>query len=692
MYMRNVCTKAMVLALTLLGLAMFANRAQAQSVTTYIQFNHTWKYLATGIYPGDLWRTNTTPPFSDAAWQSGPGLLGLDDVLAPYQVHVPGALGTTLPVSNTITSYYFRTTFNLIGSPTAPGLVLIATNLVDDGCAIWLNGRLAGGVRVPAGAITPNTFFAGPATEGQLDTVILTNFLRSGANTIAVEVHQTSATSSDVMFGMKLLTIAPTAITITNQPDSVDAVAGDPVSFTVGVSGGPAIYRWQKDGITIPNATNSTYSIASVSLSSAGGYRVIVSNSVNAATSTVAQLTVTEDTTGPRLVAAIIDNGFGSNRVNVRFDEALTNNGTLGSNPRNPANYRLVSATNHSISFSITNIQYTAGQGALLFIGDTNWNPQGAYHLIVNNIADRLHNQIAPYSAIGTSRQIFTNLTQMSDIWRYYDCADIDFCDPNSDSVYLNEAFARTNFVPDQFTWGVGNGIFVKESGLGEIAPCTGDTRGTFISFQLDPTLFRRTFVLPSNASSNGTLRLRFMFDDGMLLYLNGRPLYSNNCVGPITRASRAINQVVDATCQTNVSVAVDFLRPGTNWLVAAVVQHATHDADTVFGCEMDLVSLVSTVAPTNSHTFTNTLRLNRSRTTNNFDKLILSWPTNAYGFSLMYSTDIVGTGPRPDRHWFTNEANWTQVKDQRNPYTNALPPGTGPRRFYKLFREKLND
>jgi Immunoglobulin domain len=691
MYMRNACMKFLALALTLGGLASLANRAQAQTVTSHIQFTHNWKYDRSGASLPITWRTNA-PAYDDSTWATGAGLLGYDDVMAPYQVHVPGPLATPFPspLSQTVTTYYFRTTFTNTINPNAVGLVLIATNLVDDGCAIWLNGRLAGGVRMPAGAFNSTTVFGGPAVEGQLDTVTLTNFLRSGVNTLAVEVHQTANTSSDVVWGMRLLSIVPTTLTITNQPDDLEVSAGESASFTVGVSGGPVVYRWFKDGGLIANATNSTYSISVASLANAGNYWVVVSNAATAAiTSSVARLVVTEDTSGPLLVSAIIDNGFGSNRVNVKFSEVVTS-----FSARNTNNYRLVptgtSVTNiTNASITVTNIAYSSGQGALLFISDPDWNPVGSYYLIVNNVADSRGNNINPNSVIGVGVQIFTNLAQMSDLWSYYDCSDIDFCDPDSDAVYANEAFSKTNFVQGPLTWGFGRGIFVKESGLAEIQPCAGDVKGDIISFQLEPTLFRRTFVLPNNASSNGELRIRFIFDDGMLVYLNGQPLYSNNVVGPITKNSRAISLVEGAACTTNVTLRVLNLRPGTNWLAAAVVQHATHQADTVFGFEMDLVSIQTSQPPTNRAP--GTPRIVQARQTNNFDKFILSWPATNYGYALMYSTDIVGTTSRPDRNWFTNEANWTQVKDQANPYTNSIPPTNGPRRFYKLYREKLN-
>ena len=690
MYMRNACMKFLALALTLGGSASLANRAQAQTVTTLVQFTNTWKYDRSGASLPATWRTNG---YNDAAWSFGPGLLGQESVLTPYAVYAP--LLTAVPVANTVTTFYFRTTFTFTGSTN--GVQLFATNLVDDGCAIYLNGRLAGGVRMPA-TFNSTTTFAGPTTEGQLDIVSLTNYLRTGvnANTLAVEVHQSTFDSSDVMFGLKLAAITPipaTMLTITNQPDSQEAAVGESASFTVGVSGAPVVYRWFKDGAIIGAATGSTYAIGSVQLTSAGNYYVIVSNAVNVLTSSVATLTVVADTTGPLLLSATIGRPENlsnlSNRVNVIFSETV--NGTaVGSPARNTNNYRLVpTGTSITNSINITNVLYSSGQGAVLTVSDPRWDPKGSYYLVVNNIPDSRGNNINPNSVIGVGVQILTNLTQMSDFWSFYDCADVEFCDPDSAAVYANEAWTKTNFVQTPNTWGFGQGIFVRESGLGEVLPCAGDIKGSTLNVQLEPTLFRRTFTLPPNAGSNGTLRLRFIFDDGMLVYLNGRPLYSNNVVGPITTLSRAITLVGEASCNTNVQIEVNTLKPGTNWLSAAVVQHATFEADTVFGLEMDLVNIQISQPPTNRTP--GTPRIVQAHQTNNFDKFILSWPPTNYGYALMYSTDIVGTTARPDRNWFTNEANWTQVKDQANPYTNSIPPTNGPRRFYKLYREKLN-
>ena len=182
-----------------------------------------------------------------------------------------------------------------------------------------------------------------------------------------------------MMFGMRLVTIAPQALAITTQPQSQTISVPDPVEFTVGVSGGPATYRWLKDGVTQPSTSN-TLKIAAVSLTSAGSYQVIIANGVNSVTSQVAVLTVLADTDGPKVTEAIIDNGFGSNSVNIKFDENLTT-----ATARNTNNYRLVPVSNTNISIRVTNILYSSALGALLQIStsDANWNPRGQYFVAI---------------------------------------------------------------------------------------------------------------------------------------------------------------------------------------------------------------------------------------------------------------------------------------------------------------------
>jgi hypothetical protein len=74
---------------------------------------------------------------------------------------------------------------------------------------------------------------------------------------------------------------------ITLQPQSQTAVAGTPVSLTVGVTelDGVLSYQWY-DGSTPVGANSSTFTIANPALTDAGTYSVVVTNTLNGTTTT----------------------------------------------------------------------------------------------------------------------------------------------------------------------------------------------------------------------------------------------------------------------------------------------------------------------------------------------------------------------------------------------------------------------
>jgi hypothetical protein len=76
---------------------------------------------------------------------------------------------------------------------------------------------------------------------------------------------------------------------LTNQ------IATNGMAFTWRADGAgdpPLVYQWRLDGGVIAGASNSTYTIATVTTSNAGTYHVSVSNSLGGATGTPATLTV----------------------------------------------------------------------------------------------------------------------------------------------------------------------------------------------------------------------------------------------------------------------------------------------------------------------------------------------------------------------------------------------------------------
>jgi hypothetical protein len=130
-----------------------------------------------------------------------------------------------------------------------------------------------------------------------------------------------------------LLTVSNTPVSIVTQPANQVAVEGNPATFTVGVSGTPIImYQWFFGAQPINGATNSTYTIASVSLTNSGSYQVQVSNPAGTSNSAAATLTVLADTIPPAITSILASAG----QVTVTFSKPVDS-----ATANNPADYSL---------------------------------------------------------------------------------------------------------------------------------------------------------------------------------------------------------------------------------------------------------------------------------------------------------------------------------------------------------------
>ena len=264
--------------------------ASAQQKLTLIPVDHTWKYNHSGT---DLSGQFQQPTHDDSNWVSGPGLLG-HDLSRPFPYFDP--LRTDFPTASSYpNTIYFRTHFNFPSNTL--GVVLRATNYVDDGAVFYLNGHEVQRLRLPSGPVSYNTRAAISNPEGQGNVLhFATTNLQQGDNVLAVEVHQNAANDADVIFGMALIALVPEPgpVWITNQPPSRTIEEGDSTTFVAGVNGTPPYYyQWFKNGVKIDNATNSSLTLSFVSAQAAGNYSFVVSNDFSSATSSNATLTIT---------------------------------------------------------------------------------------------------------------------------------------------------------------------------------------------------------------------------------------------------------------------------------------------------------------------------------------------------------------------------------------------------------------
>jgi len=168
---------------------------------TLVAKGATWRYLDDGSNQGTGWRLSG---FDDASWASGPAELGYGDGGEATVVGFGGDSG------NKHITTYFRHTFTV---QHAWQISEVVVNLMrDDGAIVYLNGQelfrdnmtddpvdyRTRSLTVVGGG-NESTYF--PHTEFVNDP---TDLLTDGQNVLAVEIHQTSPTSSDISFDMEM--------------------------------------------------------------------------------------------------------------------------------------------------------------------------------------------------------------------------------------------------------------------------------------------------------------------------------------------------------------------------------------------------------------------------------------------------------------------------------------------------------
>ena len=192
----------------------------ATSATFLFGVTKTWKYTISNL-DGMDW---TARGYGEPGWLGpGPGLLYVETsaLVGPKNTPLPTGSGLQLPLT-----YYFRTKFNFPGDPA--GVSLVLSNYVDDGAVFYLNGVEIARLRMAAAptAILNSSLATGfpcfgAASQGDANITcpdVLTvsgdaaTNLVSGENVLAVEVHNYTIGSPDIVFGSALGYSRPTQL------------------------------------------------------------------------------------------------------------------------------------------------------------------------------------------------------------------------------------------------------------------------------------------------------------------------------------------------------------------------------------------------------------------------------------------------------------------------------------------------
>jgi hypothetical protein len=172
-----------------------------------------WRYFDGTNDLGTAWRG---VGYDDAAWSGGPAMLGFGDA--------NGQLPATAVANNRQWTTYFRRRFVV---PSSEAVVGLSARLQrDDEAVVYLNGVEVWRDNLPAGAIT-NATPASSAIGGAAESTWLTHavspsLLVAGTNLLAVEIHQSGVSSSDISFDFGL----DATVVLPEQPSLQSTVSG----------------------------------------------------------------------------------------------------------------------------------------------------------------------------------------------------------------------------------------------------------------------------------------------------------------------------------------------------------------------------------------------------------------------------------------------------------------------------------
>lgn len=170
---------------------------QGSGSTIIIPKESEWKYYDQGNMPDANWQSKD---YNDSSWDTGQAQFGYgDDDENTVIDYGPSS-------SNKYVTAYFRKSFSVADKSAVQSLDL--SIMCDDGAVVYLNGQEIIRQNMPVGEVDFSTLASNGVTGTAEST--FTNYsidpslLLSGANTLAVEIHQTSLSSSDVSFDLEL--------------------------------------------------------------------------------------------------------------------------------------------------------------------------------------------------------------------------------------------------------------------------------------------------------------------------------------------------------------------------------------------------------------------------------------------------------------------------------------------------------
>lgn len=520
--------------------------------------NTLWRYDRSNLDLGTAWRERV---YDDALWPAGAPLIADETGAMPVSIRTPISRFSDDGLQPM--TFYFRTKFNFTNNPAATRLLL--RHVVDDGMVVYLNGQELYRFGVAAGQ---NYLTGATGHEGVMEGpfVVPNSALLTGENVLAAEVHQESATSSDIVFGLELLAAfnpdagparVASAIPAAN---SVNQPATSPIVFVL------------EDGLTqvAPASIKLTVNdvqVTPVVTKPAGGIMTII-----AYTSAV-----------PYTAESIV-------KAKLEFSD----NGTP------------VNSTVHEFSFQV-------------------------------------------YPGLQT---IFDVLTQS---WRYSNAA-----------LDLGTAWKEKNY--DDTAWPQGLPLFLANEAGATIEVAQTPSLSRFGPDGTTPVItdYFRTYFTFNGDPAATRLAIRYIVDDGAVVYLNGQEVHRfYMATGAVTSVTLAGADFTPTDHEGRDHYDGPFIIPssalvvGTNVIAVEVHQNSATSSDMAFGLELSRVTSTAPVIDVESRFTSVSLQPGGA--------LRIEW---------------TGPGRLQQANALGDPAAWSDVANATSPYTT---PTSGGGRFFRI-------
>ncbi|MES2557921.1 MAG: alkaline phosphatase PhoX [Bacteroidota bacterium] len=501
-----------------------------------IGFGSNWHYKDDGSNQGTAWKD---VGFDDSAWPDGNAGLGY-----PAGAGISTLLGYGSDANNKYITAYFRKTFTISDISALQYIKLTLKR--DDGAVIYVNGVEMIRSNMPAGPITYQTL--APANENVTVTYTLpVSAFVQGTNVIAVSMHQTAVTSSDLLFDLSLENV-------TDQ-------------LVVGAGTG---WKYSDTGTNLGTTwTDGTFNDASwpTGISPLGYTMTGVVTTVSFGPSSAAKYPTTYFRKKVALGATDL-NGCDSVKITLSIDDGaiVYLNGTEIMRKNLPA-----SAVTYSTLANVT----VASTPSIFTVTI----PKTAFVVGDNYFAVEIHQVTAG------SSDIFFNLSAapvVSDVqviaagnnWKYNDLG-----------IALTSDWNTTAY--NDATWATG----AAPLGYGNGDEATTISYGASEANKHITTYFRKHFDIVSLVGYSN-IRLQLKRDDAARIFINGVDVYRSNLEpGTLNFGSTALMPVegTEENQWITINVPVSVLQIGVNVIAVEVHKYNAIETDLRFALMMDL-------------------------------------------------------------------------------------------------------